>query len=218
MAARGRRPGRITVAAGTNGAGKSSIVGAFIANSGGAYYNPDIEAARLRALGHTGAEADAIAWRRGYTALGAAIDANSDFTFETTLGGSSITIELLRALAFERELVIFYVGLATPELHIQRVRERVARGGHDIPEAKIRARFDSSRTNLLSFIGTRASLRVWDNSHQTADGSVAAEEVFAMRERRLVLPEATELEHTIPWARPLVARALQVCRSPRRGR
>lgn len=117
----------------------------------------------------------------------------------------------MRALAFERNVVILFVGLASAELHIQRVRERVARGGHDIPEAKIRERFDAARENLLSFIGTRATIRVWDNSTQTADGKpAAASEVFRIEKRQLVLPESADPADTINWARPLLAQALKL--------
>ena len=37
--------------------------------------------------------------------------------------------------------IVWYAGLATAELHIQRVNERVAAGGHPIAAAKIRERF-----------------------------------------------------------------------------
>ena len=119
-------------------------------------------------------------------------------------------MELLRALALERRVLIFYVGLASVDLHIQRVAERVARGGHDIPERKIRERYDNSRTNLLKFIGTRAEIRVWDNSHQSADGSPAPREVFRVQNREMLIPKGGELSATVAWAQPLVAKALSI--------
>jgi predicted ABC-type ATPase len=50
------------------------------------------------------------------------------------------------------EVRIWFVGLSSPELHVQRVRLRVARGGHDIPEETIRERYDRSRINLIEMI------------------------------------------------------------------
>ena len=47
---------------------------------------------------------------------------------------------------------VWYVGLENVELHSARVRARVAAGGHDIPEAKIRARSDQSRLNLIPLL------------------------------------------------------------------
>ena len=59
---------------------------------------------------------------------------------------------------------MWYVGLRDPDLHVQRVRARVARGGHDIPEATIRQRYDDSRTNLIRLLPHVAELKLYDNS------------------------------------------------------
>jgi predicted ABC-type ATPase len=40
----------------------------------------------------------------------------------------------------------------------------VARGGHDIPEDKIRTRYDSGRENLIRLLPKLASLHLYDNS------------------------------------------------------
>lgn len=206
------KAGHILLAAGANGAGKSSIVGPLIRAAGAPYFNPDEYTRDLAAIGVPLRQANILAWRKGYEALQQAIDRNHNFAFETTLGGASITTELLRALALGRRVTILYVGLVSPELHIQRVAERVARGGHDIPQGKIRERYDNSRANLLKFIGTRAEIRAWDNSRQTADGKPAPVEVFRVHNRKLLIPKGQEIGQTIGWAQPLVAKAVEVRR------
>ena len=50
------------------------------------------------------------------------------------------------------ELRIWYVGLASPEQHLTRVKARVRKGGHDIPETDIRRRFDQSRLQLIELL------------------------------------------------------------------
>lgn len=205
------RPATILVAAGTNGAGKSSIVQPFIEANGGAYFNPDEYARTLVRGGVALEEANALAWTKGHQGLVDAVEGNQAYAFETTLGGQSIAYQLMRALAFERHVVLLYVGLASVELHLQRIRERVARGGHDIPEPKVRERYDASRTNLLSFIGTNATIRVWDNSIQTSDGRPgSATEIFRIQQRRLVLPEQADPKGIAFWARPLLAQAIKL--------
>jgi predicted ABC-type ATPase len=201
----------ILVAAGTNGAGKSSIVEPFVENARNAYFNPDRYAQSLVKRGLSLDDANALAWTKGYERLCAAVENNAAFAFETTLGGHSIAYQLMRALAFSRRVTILYVGLASVDLHIQRVRDRVARGGHDIPEDVIRRRYDDSRRNLLSFIGTAAAIRVWNNSAQSADGRPAgAVEVFRIEDRKLVLPKAGDASAVPAWARPLLAQALKL--------
>lgn len=206
-----QRPATLLVAAGTNGAGKSSIVQPFIEARGGAYFNPDEYARALARGGIPLEQANGLAWTKGYEGLIDAVENNRAYAFETTLGGQSIAYQLMRALAFGRRVVILYVGLASAELHLQRIRERVARGGHDIPEPKVRERYEASRSNLLSFIGTDATIRVWDNSTQTADGRPGlATEIFRVRQRRLVLPQDADPRDTRVWARPLLAQALKL--------
>src|SRR3954470_8685297 len=106
MAARKRAPGcgvprraEITVLAGVNGAGKSSIGGAYLRAQGAEYYNPDevARAARAASPGLGQRDANGFAWREGKRRLETAIAEGSAFTFETTLGGETITQSLVDA-------------------------------------------------------------------------------------------------------------------------
>ena len=134
----GRR-GIIRVLAGTNGAGKSSVGGAHLRVAGVGYFNPDEIARELLVSGavESPTQANAEAWKRGADELRRAISRQTDFTFETTLGGDTIPQLLEAASDHGLEVHVWYVALESADLHIQRVRERVAAGGHDILEAKI---------------------------------------------------------------------------------
>ena len=105
-------------------------------------------------------DVNALAWRIGFERLAMAIATHTSFAFETTLGGSSMTDLLLTAPSSGVALHIWYVALASAELHVARVRARVLAGGHDIPEDKIRTRYDSSRLNLLRLFPIASSVRV----------------------------------------------------------
>jgi predicted ABC-type ATPase len=157
---------RITVIAGVNGAGKSSIAGERLRQDGGEYFNPD-EATRrflVASPSMTLEEANARAWHEGRQRLSDAIANRADFTFETTLGGRTITELLLRALDGGLEVAMIYVGLESAELHLDRVRSRVSAGGHDIPESKVRDRYTASLQNLVKLAPRLTALRVLDNS------------------------------------------------------
>jgi predicted ABC-type ATPase len=214
-----RRPGRILVAAGTNGAGKSAIVGEFLAAKGGAYFNPDLVARELIQKGVPTEQANASAWKLGFNALQRAINNNEDFSFETTLGGNTIARELHQAIKAGLKIYIWYVGLASPELHIARVRARVGRGGHEIPEAKIRERYPKSLANLVSLIGAAAEVHVFDNSAESADGLPQTMRVFRMRGERIIEPDLeTLMTQTPSWAKPVVAAAVKVHTARRKTR
>lgn len=214
-----RRRSRIVVAAGTNGAGKSSIIGEFMEANGGAYFNPDTFARKLVDAGKPPEEANAIAWKTGFDGLRRAIDNHEDFSFETTLGGRSVAAELHRAIEEGCAVHIWYVGLASPDLHIERVRARVSRGGHDIPVAKIRERYPQSLSNLVSFIGKAAEIHVFDNTEENSSGLPRTKLIFRMRRSKIVEPDNEKLLATTPdWAKPIVAAAIQAGSRGRKAR
>jgi predicted ABC-type ATPase len=98
------------------------------------------------------AEANSRAWLHGKRLLEKAIADRLNFAFETTLGGNTIPALLERAHSSRIAVRVWYVGLEGPELHISRVRARVEAGGHDIPAARIRERYDRSRDNLIRLL------------------------------------------------------------------
>ena len=199
----------ITVIAGVNGAGKSSLIGSFLRQAGGDYFNPD-EVARtlmIKDSSLTDEGANALAWQMGYEELVLSIDEGFDHTFETTLGGDSICELLHTAMDKGQEVRILFCGLASPELHIQRVAERVARGGHHIPEAKIRQRWSSAIHNMLSLIPRCAAVRVYDNSVPAGAAEIPAPIVlFSLAGNQFVEQPVADMPE---WAKPLAVAAMK---------
>ncbi len=210
-----KRPS-IQVLAGVNGAGKSSIGGAAIRQHGGEYFNPDEAARVLRKKNPTLAQADAnsAAWRQSVRLLKRAIEEDLDFTFETTLGGSTITSLLRQAAERDIEVHVWYVGLSSPELHIERVQTRVSQGGHDIPAHDIHRRYEHSRLNLIALLPHLTTLHGYDNSvdaDPVAGRTPKPTPVLHMERRRILGPP--DLASTPDWAKPIVAAALKLNQS-----
>lgn len=202
----------IWVLAGTNGAGKSSIGGAMLRQSGGDYFNPDEAARGLRerdpALAQFGA--NSLAWRIGLRQLDRAIVERRNYFFETTLGGETIAARLAHAIDCGLEVRVWYVGLDGPQAHVQRVAERVAAGGHDIPQETIHKRFDASRRNLVALLPRLTELKVFDNSAR-ADiaAGIAPRPHLLLHWRDGQIHAPRDLSHTPDWAKPIVAQALK---------
>ncbi|HMN45881.1 MAG TPA: zeta toxin family protein [Povalibacter sp.] len=204
----------IFVLAGVNGAGKSSVGGNLLHEHGLSWFNPDSHARELMTKhGLTLEEANAVAWHFGREQLEDAIATGRNFAFETTLGANTIPA-LLRKASATHDVVMWYCGLASPELHLQRVKARVASGGHDIPESKIRERWDSSRKNLIHLSPHLAHLQVFDNSAQVAPGQPIPDPVLVMEmvSGELIHPDPTDAEQlsAVPeWAIAVVEAAIQ---------
>jgi len=181
--------------------------------SGADYFNPDEAAVRFRAENPSMSqeEANGAAWRQGKRLLERAITERLDFAFETTLGGRTISALLHQALSERIEVRIWYVGLASPELHIARVRSRVAAGGHDIPEAKIRERYNSSRLNLVELMPKLTELRVYDNSEEGDPRSgIAPQPKLLLHMDRGRIIDSCDLAMTPEWAKPILATAMKL--------
>ena len=162
-------------------------------------------------------EANAAAWEQGRKLLERAIDQRLDFTFETTLGGTTMPRLLAEAASRGIEVHVFYVGLASADAHIERVRQRVRAGGHDIPEADIRRRYRHSLLNLVHLLPALTELRVYDNS-ATADPAAgqAPKPVLVLHMQRGRIVGPPDLASTPAWAKPIVAAALELTQSRNR--
>jgi predicted ABC-type ATPase len=203
------------VLAGVNGAGKSSVAGATF-SSGEDFFNPDEVARAIR--DETGCpleEANARAWQVGKERLQTAIRKRKDYAFESTLGANTIPRLLREAAQSGFEVTVWFVGLSSAEQHITRVRARVAAGGHDIPEAKIRERWNGSRRNIIMLLPYLTELRVFDNSQERdpVTGVIPPPKLLLHWMRgAIVAPSVSELKSTPDWAMPIVVRALELQR------
>jgi predicted ABC-type ATPase len=209
-----RKQAEITVLAGVNGAGKSSIAGAHLREHGGEYYNPDeaARAAMAAAPGLSQQGANAFAWQEGKRRLEAAIANGLAYAFETTLGGETITRLLIDAATHGALVRIWFAGLESVDLHLQRVAARVKKGGHDIPESDIRKRWVGSHANLIQLIPHVAALRVFDNSVERDPAAGKMPEprlLLAIEEMQLTYPPAKRLAETPQWAKPIVFAAFR---------
>lgn len=126
---------------GPNGSGKTSIFdNADIEDFGRSVWiiNPDALAKRIRDIERLESlPANLEAVRRIERWLYASVEAHQTAGVETVLSTSKY--RALVSAAKERGFAIrlIYVLLSSPQLNIERVRLRVAKGGHDVPEEKI---------------------------------------------------------------------------------
>lgn len=201
------------VLAGVNGAGKSSIGGHLLDERRLTWFNPDTFARELVAASGCGqATANAHAWTESVRRLDEAIANRHNHAFETTLGGQTVAARIAVA-ARTHDVLMWFCGLASPDLHVARVRARVAAGGHDIPERRIRERCPQALQNLIALMPALAHLRVYDNSAEAGIDRPIPDPaiVLEMQAGRLVWPapgDANALRRTPDWAKPLMEAAL----------
>lgn len=162
-----RRP-RLWIIAGPNGSGKSTAYGMVKAEEtvGSVWIiNPDLLAVRIsehESIGLT--DANRLAVERIEAWLYASVDAHQTVGVETVLSTPKYRklVETAKANGFSIRMLFVY--LDDPDLNVERVRVRVATGGHAVPEDKIRARWIRSFDNFAWFLREADTVDVFDNS------------------------------------------------------
>lgn len=156
------------IVAGPNGSGKSSLYGntdieAFDQSIW--IINPDLLTARIQHVEKIPLrEANVQAVTRIEAWLEASINAHQTVGVETVLSTDKYRrlVEASKARGFEFRLI--YVMLQSPDLNVERVRLRVAKGGHDVPEDRIRKRWTRSLEQLPWFLDQADQAALFDNS------------------------------------------------------
>ena len=73
---------------------------------------------------------------------------NNSFAFETTLSGKGYVKKIIEWKKMGYEVIIYFFKIPSMDFAIERVKLRVARGGHNIPEHVIKRRFERSWENF----------------------------------------------------------------------
>lgn len=135
--------------AGPNRAGKTTFINGFLRERAETFQfvNP-YEVAR--GLTGAGAARDLAAGRRVLERLDELVAARADFVLETTLASRSHAVRIREWKAAGYRFDLIYLRLPSAEASIARVANRVAEGGHGIPEDTLRRRFVVSGEYLES--------------------------------------------------------------------
>lgn len=154
--------------AGPNGSGKSTFFDEYLEDLGLPYVNADVLARRLRdALpGSSAGEVERRAFGEAEAIRGAFLEAGISFCTETVFSDPySAKVEFLqRARAAGYTVFVVFIGLDSPQLSIGRVKQRVATGGHDVPDEKLISRFPRTLSNLRGAVLLADEAFLFDNS------------------------------------------------------
>ena len=173
---------KIIVIAGCNGAGKSTIAPHLLRDAFGLkdFVNADVIAQGLSAFAP-----ESVSMEAGRLMLKRLKDLAKErksFSFETTLATRFYANWLTELQAQDFEFHLVFLWLESPELSFERVRERVASGGHNIPEDVIYRRYFKGLRNFFKLYKPIANTwTIFDNSQDIeiiAKGFQGKDEIF----------------------------------------
>ncbi|MDE0332706.1 MAG: zeta toxin family protein [Nitrospinae bacterium] len=161
---------RIFIIAGPNGAGKTTFATEFLPNEADCplFINADIIAAELNP-----SEPHLAGFQAGRLVLEQIrehVRKGESFAFETTLSGRGYARHIPRWREQGYRVKLFFLLLPSPEMAMARVAQRVLEGGHDVPEAVLRRRFEAGRRNFEGiYRGLVDGWALYDNSGEVPE-------------------------------------------------
>jgi predicted ABC-type ATPase len=144
------QPPTIYVIAGCNGAGKTTFAKEFLPKEVKClrFLNADEIARGLSPLKPSAGAVRAA--RLLLTQVDEHLRRRETFALESILSGKTYIRLFRRAREMGFEIELHYLWLSSPAQAIARVRQRVQQGGHHVPAADIRRRFQRSLVHLLA--------------------------------------------------------------------
>ena len=153
-----------TIFAGVNGAGKTSIYKSiyYNENKNEKRINTDEMVARIGSWKDNNLQMRCA--REAVKLIKQYILEGIPFNQETTLSGRSIVKNIKFAKENGFYIVMNYIGLENPELAKERVKIRVSKGGHGIPDKDIERRYYDSLKKLNDVIEICDEVNIYDNT------------------------------------------------------
>lgn len=148
----------IIALAGSNGSGKSTFYESYLVDSGLRFINADELSASLGLSAYGAAELAASVRRE-------LVNQRESFIFETVLSdpvGEKVD-QLASYAAQGFTVVLIFIRIESADESSRRVAMRVCQGGHDVPDEKLRARFERTLANLQRAIQRLPHVIVFSN-------------------------------------------------------
>lgn len=170
-------PPSIIVLAGPNGAGKTTVAPRLLKGGLGVmeFLNADLIARGLSPFDpdRAAVAAGEILLRR----MDALTEQRTSFGFETTLAARSLAPRFRSQIAAGYEVHLVFLWLASADLAVARVADRVRLGGHDVPETTVRRRYAAGLSNFFRlYLPLATTWRMYDNSYADRRTLIAAGE------------------------------------------
>ena len=149
-----------TIIGGVNGVGKSSFTGVLKERTTDLGVIIDVDKITAELGGNVLAGGKAALKK-----IRECIDKKLSFTQETTLSGykTEATAKEVKELGYHVRL--FYVGLDTVEESLQRIENRVKRGGHNIPQDDVNRRFQGRWEAVAKVLPYCDEAEFYDNNN-----------------------------------------------------
>ena len=149
-----------TIIGGVNGVGKSSLSGVLAAESNELGVIVDTDKITADSAGDKIKGGKAAIER-----INKSLKMGVNFTQETTLSGVRTLKTIKKAIANDYYIKLYYIGIDTAEESIRRIKNRVEKGGHNIPQEDVIRRYNKRFDDLLAVLPYCNEVHFFDNGN-----------------------------------------------------
>lgn len=149
-----------TIIGGVNGVGKSSLSGVLSAENLdlGMIIDTDKMTAELGGDRISGG-------KKAIEKIDSCLEKGVNFTQETTLSGARTLKTIQRARDLDYTIRLYYIGINTADESIERIKNRVRKGGHNIADDDVERRFEKRFEDLIKILPYCNEVRFYDNEN-----------------------------------------------------
>ena len=153
-----------TIIGGVNGVGKSSLSGVLSAENLdlGIIIDTDKMTAELGGDRISGG-------KKAIEKIDSCLEKGVNFTQETTLSGARTLKTIQRARDLDYTIRLYYIGINTADESIERIKNRVRKGGHNIADDDVERRFEKRFEDLIKILPYCNEVRFYDNENGFVD-------------------------------------------------
>lgn len=153
-----------TIIGGVNGVGKSSLSGVLSAENLdlGIIIDTDKMTAELGGDRISGG-------KKAIEKIDSCLEKGVNFTQETTLSGARTLKTIQCARDLDYTIRLYYIGINTADESIERIKNRVRKGGHNIADDDVERRFEKRFEDLIKILPYCNEVRFYDNENGFVD-------------------------------------------------
>lgn len=149
-----------SIIGGVNGSGKSSLRGTLVTQRNDMGVIIDTDSITVSCNGDK-----LLGGKKALKIINTCLEKGYNFTQETTLSGKLIEKTIQRAKEKGYFIKLYYVAVGTADESIARIKNRVAKGGHNIPEEDVIRRYNKRFTDLARILPLCDEAEFFDNEN-----------------------------------------------------
>jgi predicted ABC-type ATPase len=176
---------RLLIVGGPNGSGKTTVAKQYASAASVSYLGADEIAASLNTAALESVRIEA--GRQFIRSVDQSIFDGRSCVVESTLSGRTIRNSIIKASDRGFEITIAFVFVDSVDVCVERVAQRVRKGGHDVPKHDIRRRYHRSIHNFWTMYRELADnwVVMYNGGSQIQDVSMGSHQQITVRDESL---------------------------------